>query len=113
MTSVLMNSPASQDRPIDVRLGGEVDDVVGGLDQRRGDGGVGDVAVDEGVPRVVDRRSRRFSQPARVGQLVERRDVPVGVRGDRVADEVAADEPGAAGDEDVESCLNCLTLRCR
>ena len=39
--------------------------------------------------------------PPGVGQLVERRDVPVGVRRQRVAHEIAADEPGAAGDEDV------------
>ena len=40
-----------------------------------------------------------------VGQLVERGDMPVGVCGDRIADEVRADEACAAGDENVNHAL--------
>jgi hypothetical protein len=39
-------------------------------------------------------------EAAGVGELVDRGDAPVFVRGERVPDEVAADEPGAAGDEE-------------
>ena len=98
--SVLDELAGLEDRAIDVRLGGEVDDVVGRLDQRRRDGRVGDVAVHEGVARV-RRDAVQVLAAARVGELVERRHVPVGVRGERMAHEVAADEAGAAGDEDV------------
>ena len=81
-----------------MRLGGEVHDDVRALDQRSRDHRIGDVAADEGVARVIH-QVVQILEPAAVGQLVERRDAPVGVRGERIADEVAADEPGAAGNE--------------
>ena len=52
----------------------------------------------ERVARVVHHVVQVFLA-AGIGQLVEIGDVPVGVRLQRVADEVAADETGAAGDE--------------
>ena len=88
----------AQNRPVDVRLGREVDDDVGVANERGRDAGVRDVAAHEGVPRIVDDVVQRL-EPAGIGQLIERRDVPVGVRLECVPDEVRADEPGAAGDE--------------
>ena len=57
----------------------------------------------ERVARIVHHVVQVLLAPG-IGQLVERGDVPVGMRLQRVADEVAADEPGAAGDE------NCIVL---
>ena len=63
-----------EDRAVDVRLGGEVDDRVGAVDQRPDDGRVGDVAADEAEPggllRVVTDRAE-VGLVAGVGQLVE------------------------------------------
>ena len=93
-----------EDGPVDVGLGGEVDDRIDGLDERAHDGASGDVAAHEGQPggqlRVVaDRRQVRLV--AGVGQLVEDRDPrPVAAPQD-VADEARADEPGSTGDQEV------------
>ena len=89
-----------RDRPVDVRLRREVDDDVRAPDQRRRDDGVADVAAHERVARVVHHVAQRLDA-ARVGQLVERRDAPVAMRGERMAHEVAADEPGAAGHQNL------------
>src|SRR5688572_1030789 len=52
--------------------------------------------------------------PPGVGELVERGDPPVRVLMERVTDEVAADEPGAAGDEDVNHpCGSSRKAGCR
>ena len=91
-----------EDRAVDVRFGGEVDDRVGLGDERPDDGRIGDVAANEaqalGHLRVVaDRREVRLV--AGVGQLVEDGDPrPVAARQD-VADVARPDEPGAAGDQ--------------
>ncbi len=87
-------------RPVDVRLGREVDDDVGGFDQGGGHRGVRDVAVDERVPRVAHEIAQRLHAPG-VRELVQVGDAPVGMLRQRVPDEVAADEAGAAGDEHV------------
>ena len=47
MTPVRRNASGSRMRPVDVRLGGEVDDCVGLGDERADDVRVGDVALDE------------------------------------------------------------------
>jgi len=81
-----------------VRLGREVHDEVRAADERGHRRTVADVRSDEGVPRVVH-HVVQVLEPARVRQLVERGHLPVVVCGQRVADEVAADEPRAARDE--------------
>ena len=83
-----------------MRLGREVHDDLGRAHERRGDRRVGDVAVDEAMARAVDHVAQVL-EPAGVGQLVERGDVPVRMRCVRPADEVGSDEAGAAGDEDL------------
>ena len=75
-TSVRMNSPAARIDRSTCDSGGKVHDDVGRLHQRRGDRRVGDVALDEAMPRAVDHVAQVL-EAARVGQLVERRDVPV------------------------------------
>ena len=86
-----------------MRLGGEVDDrLVSG--ERGVDGrAVGDVALDEGVARVVG-DGREVRRVAGVRQLVEDGDldiVPAGVAAtEQGPDVVRTDETGAAGDED-------------
>src|SRR6185312_8665438 len=83
-----------------VRLGGEVDDDVRLLDKGAGDHGISDIAADERVPRVIHQIVQVLEASA-VGQLVQRGDSPVGMRRERIADEIAADESGPAGDEDI------------
>ena len=103
------------DRAIDVGLGGEVHDDVGVLDERRRDRRIGDVPLHEAVARVV-LHALEILEPAGVGQLVERRDLPVGMRRERVADEVGADEAGAAGNQDLDAthhAFSLLTTGCR
>ena len=69
-------------------------------DERTGDCRIGDVALDELVPRVIH-HALQVLQPSGVGELVERRDPPVRVSGQRMPDEVGPDESGAAGDQHV------------
>ena len=88
------------DGSVDVRLGREIEDQIHAalgrlLDVLRR----GDVAAQEAIARVVLHRLE-IRQIAGVGQLVEDRDVPVGMGGEGMADIVGADEPGATGDED-------------
>jgi len=59
-----------------------------------------DVAVPELEPRVVAHGRREVRQVARIGQRVEDEDPPVRTVPEDPRDEVAADEAGAAGDED-------------
>src|SRR5262249_17705311 len=85
------------DAAVDVALGGEVDD--GG--DAPGEGGadgvaVGDVPRDEGGPGGAGEVGE-VGGVAGVGQGVEVDDPEVGVVGQHPADEVAADEPTAAG----------------
>ena len=90
------------DGPVHVRLRGEVHDRV--VPGQRGvqRGGVADVAPHEPVPRGV-RDRRQVREVARVGQLVEDRDLGVLVArvraAEQAADIVGADESGTAGDE--------------
>ena len=82
-----------EDRPVDVRLGGEVDDRVAVL-RRAGDGvRVGDVAM---VELVLD--AFEVGAVAGVGELVEHHDVLAALG--QAPGEVRADEARAAGDED-------------
>ncbi len=102
MTPVAQERLRIEDRAVDVRLGGEVDDRVGAVDQRPDDGRVGDVAADEAEPRgllrvVADRGE--VGLVAGVGQLVEDGDLGAVAAGQDVADVARADEPGTAGDE--------------
>ena len=90
-----------QDRSIDVRLGREVHDDVRLL---RTSG----AATPASAMSPLTKRWRGLSitlaqvlEPAGVGQLVERRDAPVGMRAVRPADEIGPDESGAAGDENL------------
>src|SRR5581483_9244474 len=82
----------AQDRAVDVRLRGEVDDGAG--PGRGGSDGseVADVALDELAVATVEVRP-----VARVRQLVEDDDLVAG--GHEALREVRADEPGTAGDE--------------
>ena len=82
-----------------VRLGSEVDDRVELLlaQHALGELAVADVSFDEDDPVV---HVLEACSVARVGEQVEDDDVIVRVPLEPVADEVRADEPGAAGDED-------------
>ena len=85
-----------QDRPVDVRFGREVHDELRLLDERTADRAR--LRCRRGrrrVPRVVHDVVQVLAASG-VGELVEGRDAPVRVLRERVADEVAADESGAA-----------------
>ena len=91
-----------EDRAVDVRLGGEVDDGVGVRHERLDHRRVGDVAAHERESRrhlrvVADRREVRLV--AGVGQLVEDGDPRAVTAAEHVPHVARADEPGAAGDE--------------
>ena len=105
-TSVWTNSCGPENRAVDVRLGGEVDDRVAAL-RRRGDRvRVGDVALLELVLDALEVRP----VPG-VRQLVEDDDlVPAA---SEAADEVRADEAGAAGDEHAHRRTERLIGDCR
>ena len=70
-----------------------------------GHGGVGNVSLDEFVPRVVE-HPLQVLEPPGIGQLVERGDVPVGMCVERMPHEIRADEPGSA-------CHKHISHRCR
>ena len=93
-----------EDRAIDVRFGGEVDDPVDRRDERRDDGRIGDVAAHEaetgGHLRIVADRGE-VGLVAGIGQLVEDRDPGPVAAGQDIADVARPDEPGAAGHEEV------------
>ena len=87
------------DRPVDVRLGGEVDHGGGPVlaKYRLYRLGIGDVAAHEGVARVrLDVAQVR--EAAGIGQLVEDDHAGLGT-GERQPDEITADEARPAGDE--------------
>jgi hypothetical protein len=88
------------DAAVDVALGREVDDrarpVLG--QQRVDPGPVADVALDEDMPRIAAQRIQ-VVQIAGVGERVEGDHALVRL-GKPVIDEIAANEAGAAGDED-------------
>ncbi len=85
------------DRAVDVRLGGEVDDGVVAVHPLEHGVLVADVGVDELDPAVVHHVADR-GEVAGVGERVEDRHLVVGV-GQQPADVVGADEPGGTGDE--------------
>ena len=93
-----------EDRPVHVRLGGHVDHGVRAGDQRLDDVRIGDVAVDEREsPGLAGVRLDRgeVGAIAGVGQLVEDGDARPVAPAEDPAHELAADEPGAAGDQEV------------
>ena len=93
-----------EDRAIDVALGGDVEDGVRLRGQRTDRVGIGDVALDEGEPgRLLGVRldGREVRPVARIGELVEDRDSGAVATGQDAPDELAADEPGAARDQQV------------
>ena len=88
------------DRAVDVRFGGEVHDRIAAV-HRCGDFiAIDDAAADEGVARVVGDVAN-VVEISGVRQRVEVDDGNVGVLGEDVADEVAADESRAAGDQEL------------
>ena len=87
------------DRPVDVGLRGEVDDRADPLEAAVDRVGVGDVGGDQLDPGLVE--ALEVLHPAGVGELVEHPNREVGMGLEAVADVGGADEPGAAGDEDV------------
>jgi hypothetical protein len=89
------------DRAVDVALGGEVHDRVGGVldEDLRDPVDVADVGLLEAQSRAVgDRLGRAVG--GRVGHLVDVDDLVIGVV-DQVAHDGGADEPLPAGDEDL------------
>ncbi len=73
-------------------FGREVNDDVRGFDQRRGHWSVRDITVHKRVARIAGQVLQRF-QPSCVGQFVQVGNVPVRMRGERMADEVASNKP--------------------
>ena len=97
---VRTNVAGSVDGAIDVALGGEVDDRAG--PRLRDDGAhvgpFGDVALDERHALAVDDAVEAFEVPG-VGELVEHHQPGAGGGRRGAANEIAADESGAAGDD--------------
>ena len=75
-TSVVMNSPAFRIERSTCVSAAKCTTISDACDERRGDRGIGDVALDERVARMID-DVLQVLEPARVGQLVERGDLPV------------------------------------
>src|SRR5262249_50591597 len=87
-------------RAVDVRLGRKVQDRVDASHHVTYDLRVAHVALHEHVTRI----AREVGQVCRVpgvGQLVEIDDAVVGMRREDVPDEIGADEPAAAGDQEL------------
>ena len=101
------------DRAIDVRLSRQVDDVrhpvttEDGVEALR----VGDVPGLEGVPRIA-RHVLQVREVPGVGELVVVDDVVARIRVEDMPDEVRADEPGAAGDEQPHGGSGRAKRRC-
>ena len=103
-----------EDAPIDVRLGRHVDHRVGGGDQGGDNGCVGDVAADEREPpRLLglSLHHREVGPVPSVGQLVEDRDARAVAAAEDPPDELGADEPRAAGDQQVRARADCPSSR--
>jgi hypothetical protein len=84
-----------QDGAVNMRLGGEVDDIVRTLHCFPHGLLVAHIAVNEGEARVALHR-REVLAPTRVGQRIQHAHFVVGVLRQEVLGEVAADEPRAA-----------------
>ena len=92
-----------EDGPVDVRLGGEVDDRVGIRDERPHRRSVRDVAAHEGEARRLLRvglHGREVRAVAGIGQLVEDGDARAVTSRQEVANVAAADEASSTGDEE-------------
>ena len=98
------------DREAVVRLGREVDDDVDLMLEQDvlDEVDIGDVRLDERNPLL---RALEVGAVACVGQEVERDDRVVGMPLEPVVDEVGADEPGRAGDEDPHGGIVRVTPR--
>jgi hypothetical protein len=83
-------------------FGGEVDHRVHAVSgqQVHDQVAVADIALDEPVAGIAALQVREVEPVARVGQLVEVDDGPVGMAAEHEPDEVGADEAAAAGDEE-------------
>ena len=74
---------------------------------------VRNIPVDPAIPRIT-LQVTKVLPAAGIRQLVERGHAPVGVPRQGVADEVAANEPGAAGHEDINHlCASSRRAGCR
>ncbi len=95
------------DRPVDVALGGKVQDGVGLMlgKQRLERRPVADVGLREVIRRVRIGVGKRIEVP-RVGQLVDVDDLPLGF-GEGFAYDGRADEAGASGDDRFHSSFLC------
>ena len=87
------------DRPVDVRLGRQIQHSVGAglFEDARHRRAIGDVAADERDARVLQ-RAFKIEQAAGIGQLVDDDEAISGVR-ERVVNEVGADKTSATGDK--------------
>ena len=85
-------------RPVDMRFGGEVHDGIRVLRHRVHVGRFGDIAPDEAEPGIAGHLREVFFA-ARIGQLVQHRDLDLLVPPEPVSHEGGADEPGATGDQ--------------
>ena len=97
----LEEQPIVEDRAGDVGLGREMDDIVGFDNQRVDELGIVDVAVPEPHAGMVDlpHLLGQIVGRASIGERIEYHDAVVGIFLGDVVDEVAADEPGAPGDQ--------------
>ena len=93
--------------PRDVGFRSKVNDNIRSRHERIHDLAVGHVAVPELELFRLAHGCRKIVQISRVGQRVEHDDAVIGTLVVEVADEVAADEAGAAGNED---CFHAGTL---
>jgi hypothetical protein len=84
-----------------MRLGGEVDDHVGLLDQRIDQGRIADIPIPEAPARMlaVQHLLRQVFDAASVGQSVDNYDPVFGIICGKAIEQVRTNEPGAAGNE--------------
>src|SRR5690606_34330401 len=93
-----------RDRPVDVRLGGEVHDLVVLGREVAHQLRVADVALDEGEPRIAGDLVQ-VGRVARVGEGVQHRHLPGSVAGQQRAHAMGADESGAPGYQNSHDAL--------
>ena len=86
-------------------LGGDVDDAVDTLGGTGDVVGIGDIAMDERVARVVLEVAHVLGAPG-VRQQVDVDDMQVGMLAQQAPHEVRANEAAAAGDEDLIHAMN-------
>ena len=95
---------SAENASVHVRLGGKMDDRIDRvLPERRKHGlGIANVAANKAVPRVT-RDILEVLEISRVRQNIKIDDADVGVRSEKIMNEIRPDEPGAARNED---CLH-------